>query len=268
MTTVRRPVSPAITPKPLVAKGITAADAATAKKLQPAIKDLLTKIRMTLTPVASQPKWDAKSSVYRAPDGHALFAVALETPPMGSADMFSSSALVDPVSNTFYVHTTGGFAGVSNFNGPLSLPAGAQFKGKQYSLAQLKLLAAAAVKAPPKPAAFHASPSIQNVSFSGGMGAQPPQGVYAGPSVNLSATFPNITYKPSWTVKLDEKTKTLTVVVDASEGNPMSKVMTRPVALMIPVGAPAAVGGTYTLLIKDYTGKVLDRSTFKNMLPV
>lgn len=265
VTSARSSASSAAAKPP--AKGITAADAATARGLKPAINALMMRVRVGLTPVAQQPKLDAKSGLFRAPSGKLLFPVALETPPKGGRDMFSRSALVDPTTNTFYVHTTGGFAGVSTFNGPLGLPAEVQFKGKSASTAQLKLLQAAAAK-PAKAPAFHASPTLQRASYSIGMGMRPPEGVYAGPKVDLTVTFPNITYTPVWSVKTDEKNKTLTVVIDASSGNPQSRAMTRPVELSIPVQRPAAAGATYTLLIKDHAGKVLSRSKFTNALPM
>lgn len=83
----------------------------------------------------------------------------------------------------------------------------------------------------------------------------------------MQVLFPNITYKPTFSVKLDEKTHTLNVVVDASAGNPSSKALARPQDLMIPVQRPADLGKNYQLVIKDYKGKVLNRSTFRNFLP-
>jgi hypothetical protein len=264
MTTIRRAAAPQVTAaKPPVSKGLTAQDTSSAQKLKPAILDLLTRVRLAPIPVAAQPKLDAKAGVFKAPNGNPLFPVALETPPKGGADMYTKKALVDPSTNTFYVQTTGGKTGAVIFNGPLAVASGLAFKGKHYSLEQVKLLGAAAATKP----AFHASPKVLSASYSGGMGMRPPGGVYAGPRVNVQVQFPNITYKPTFTAKLDEKTHTLNVVVDASSGNPASKSMTKPQDLMIPVGRPADLGGTYKLVIKDYQGKVLSRSTFQNMLP-
>jgi hypothetical protein len=145
ITALRSPVVHAAAhAHPSHAHKLTAADLKTAHALKGSINSLMMRVRVGLTPAAQQPKLDPKTNVFVAPNGHKLFDFPLETPPRGSADMFGRTALVDPVSNTFYVLTTGGFAGVRNFNGPLALPADAQFKQKVYTLTELRQLARAA----------------------------------------------------------------------------------------------------------------------------
>jgi hypothetical protein len=249
-----------------ISKGISVADVATAKKLKPAINDVMMRVRVGLTVKSQEPKWDAAANVFRAKNGHPLVSIELDKKIPGSADMIGRTGLVDPKTNQFYVMHSGGIAGMRNFNGPLGLPADASFKGKSYSLAQVKLIQAAAVKTV-KPPQFHASPTLQSASYSMGMGIQPPPGVYGGPRVNLTVTFPNITYKPTTSVEIDERAKTMAVTVDASEGNPQSRAMTRPEDLMIPVNRPETIGAEYKLIVKDYKGKVLSQSKFTNWIP-
>lgn len=124
---------------------LSAADLKTATKLKHAISEQLKVVRFgNALPIAEQPKANAKGE-WKAPNGDRLIRVQLSAPPPpGSADMMSSSAYVDPKTNKFYVGNFGGIAGMRMFHGPLSLPAGTQFKGKNFSAADIDALTASA----------------------------------------------------------------------------------------------------------------------------
>jgi len=246
---------------------ITAADIKTAQALKTAIVDQLAVVRLAPIDPKDAPTLDAKSGLQKAPNGHLLFGVLLSSPPAGSFDMPQTWAYVDPLTNRYYYGMMGGLAGgLAQFSGPLNLP-GLAFKGKKYSVAQLKALEKAAAKQP-KTKLYHFEPTVFSASYSPGMGMRPPPGVDPGPKVTVNVLFPYIDIKPSWEVAIDEKKHTMTVVLDGTStttNHPLAPV--KPQDLIISVARPADIGKTYTLLIKDIHGKTLNSSEFGNVLP-
>jgi hypothetical protein len=74
------------------------------------------------------------------PNGNPLIEVKLET-----GRPFSRSALVDPLTNTYYVQsTTVGIRTTHAAHGPLSLPKGSQFKDQEFTRGELEQLEKAA----------------------------------------------------------------------------------------------------------------------------
>lgn len=242
-------------------------DLKTARGLKASINELLKTVRMTQTPPALQPKYDGDKQVWRTSDGRALFPVTLQTPPRGSADMFTTSALVDPKTNQFFMLRTGGIAGIPFFNGPLALPKKSQFKHPPYSLSDLRALAAAANA---KPAPQHLTPKVVSAHYSPGMGMRPPPGVYAGPSVNLELAFDRPGVELRAKAVIDEKKHTMTVTLDATADADSQKVKADAFSqdLRLHVPRPNDFNKNYKLIVKDTKGKVLATETFRNVLPM
>jgi hypothetical protein len=118
----------------------SSADLKTATQLKGAINEVLMRVRFgNPLSAAESPKTNAKGE-WRAPNGDRLIRVALSTPPPGMADGMSRSAYVDPKTNQFYEATFGGIAGLRMFHGPLALPTGTRFKGKDFNAKDIEAL--------------------------------------------------------------------------------------------------------------------------------
>jgi hypothetical protein len=120
---------------------VSAHDEKIAKGLQASIVQSLKTVRFGQPlPKASSPVF--KSGHWQTPGGARLVPVVLQRPPAGSADLPTTTALVNPKTNEFYHLEAGGLTGASFFHGPLALSP--KFTGTSFSAAACKELEALA----------------------------------------------------------------------------------------------------------------------------
>ena len=129
-------------------------------------------------------------------------------------------------------------------------------------------VAADAVQAKPKSKTQHFPVAVKDVSFQRGTGIWNPNGTHLGPAVNITAQTSFADVKPTFKVKVDEKTRTITVTVDAtSTSKAHLGKKTQPEDYSIPTDRPQALNEKYTLVVKDIAGKTLKKTSFVNILP-
>jgi hypothetical protein len=130
-------------------------------------------------------------------------------------------------------------------------------------------VAANAVQAKPQSKVQHFKVAVSDVSFRHGTGMMlPPGGHSSGPAISVTAQVPFADLKPTFKVKVDEKTHTVTVTVDASSSSKAHPgKMTKAEDYTIPISRPKDMNEKYSLVVKDIHGKTLKRSSFVNLMP-
>jgi hypothetical protein len=115
-------------------------DLKVARGLRGAIQEQLSTVRLGEPLAKADAPRQGKDGRWYAPNGNPLIEVKLET-----GRPFSRSALVDPLTNTYYVQsTTVGIRTTHAAHGPLSLPKGSQFKDQEFTRGELEQLEKAA----------------------------------------------------------------------------------------------------------------------------
>ncbi|MFO0728974.1 MAG: hypothetical protein U1E65_34660 [Myxococcota bacterium] len=136
---------------------------------------------------------------------------------------------------------------------------------------------------------YHHTVGVSDVSWSYGMGIHPPPGSgihFGGPSINMMVQTPYIDVTPKAKVKVDEKTRTITVSIEgrsagkfhpmtlAGEGGAHPLVAVGPKPFSIDVKRPKQLGKEYKIVVVDASpasakpGQVLATGSFSNMLPM
>lgn len=120
----------------------------------------------------------------------------------------------------------------------------------------------------------HFSPGVSNLGWSYGPGIQPPAGFPTGPAINMDVVFSYADVKPKYKVRTDEKTRTITVLLEGTSTNAVHPLIAvHPQPLRIAMQRPKQLGKEYKIVVRDANSegttynKVLAQTKFGNFLP-